>query len=84
MTRLKGKHMIEKGQHVIYHDPIGKPRPAVVTNVFGSGETPSINVVFVNDDEKQTDNYGQKIERSTSVPHKNQQFAHGNYWLPVS
>jgi hypothetical protein len=30
----------------------------------------------------QTDSYGQKIERATSVPRREQQQAHGNYWLP--
>lgn len=69
------------GDHVIYVDPTGGHRPSVLTNVFGSGDTPSVNVVFVNDDENQTDTYGRKIERATSVPHREQQKAHGNYWF---
>jgi len=74
--------MINIGQAVTYVDPRGQDRPAVVTNVFGKDDTPSINVVFVNDDESQSDNYGRKIERATSVPHGDQQKAHGNYWTP--
>jgi hypothetical protein len=73
-------------QSVTYVDPRGNERPALVTNVFRQttkqlgGPKPSINVVFVNDDDKQSDSYGRKIERATSVPHQEQQFAHGNYW----
>lgn len=74
---------IKIGSHVIYVDPTGKERPAVVTNSFG-GEYPSLNVVFVNDDEKQTDSYGQKIERATSVCHRAHQQAHGNFWKEVA
>ena len=70
------------GSHVTYYDPQGRPRPAIVTNSFGN-ERGSLNVVFVNDDPAQTDSYGQKIERATSVPHHEQQQAHGNYWVEV-
>jgi hypothetical protein len=56
-----------------------------VTNCFGPLESkPSINVVVVNNDENQTDTYGRKIERFTSVVHESNQYAHGNYWKPVS
>lgn len=34
----------------------------------------------MNRDEGQTDTYGRKIERFTSVMHRNYQEAHGNYW----
>lgn len=66
---------------VIYTDPTGKDRHALVTNVFGpSDKHPSVNVAFVNDDGNQTDSYGHKIERATSTPHQSGQFAHGNCW----
>lgn len=78
---MEYKDTVVIGQHVNYYDPVGKKRPAVVTNVFGI-TNPSINVVYANDDENQTDNYGRKLERSTSVPHRFHQQAHGNYWLP--
>ena len=42
---------------------------------------PSINLVFVSDDESQHDPYGRQIARNTSVPHRNHQPAHGMYWM---
>lgn len=69
------------GHHVTWYDEYGKPHDALVTNVHGPGNTPSINVVVVNLDVGQTDSYGQKIQRETSVPHKVNQSAHGRYWL---
>ena len=68
------------GQSVVYVDPTAQDRPALVTAVHSNHEFPSINVVFVNDDANQRDNYGQKIERATSVTHQSDQKAHGNYW----
>lgn len=41
---------------------------------------PSLNVVWVSDEKDQKDSYGQQIVRSTSVPHKQSQAAHGFYW----
>lgn len=67
------------GKHVIYVDPTGVERPALVTNCWGH-EMPSINVVFVANDPAQSDTYGHKIERATSVPHRGHQQANGNYW----
>jgi ureidoglycolate hydrolase len=73
------------GSPVVYVDSLGRERPALVTNCFGPLESnPSINVVVVNDDENQTDTYGRKIERFTSVVHQSSQYAHGNYWKPIS
>jgi hypothetical protein len=72
------------GSFVTYIDTLGRERPALVTNMFGPLESnPSINVVFVNDDENQTDSYGRKIERASSVVHHSYQYAHGNKWKPI-
>lgn len=68
------------GQHVVWRDEYGKPHDALITAVHGTGETPSINVVVVNLDDGQTDTYGQKIQRETSVPHRVNQSAHGRWW----
>lgn len=73
------------GDHVVFVDSLGKERQALVTNVFGpynpeADEFPCINVVFVNDDANQTDTYGRKLERLSSVVHVTRQYAHGNYW----
>lgn len=71
---------MEIGQAVTYVDTVRKERPALVTAVHGSGDTPSINVVFVNNDETQRDDYGRKIERASSVSHQSSQQAPGRYW----
>lgn len=41
---------------------------------------PSLNVVYVSDDESQKDSYGRQIARATSVPPRSAQSAHGYYW----
>ncbi len=73
--------MIRKGGHVIWVDPVGQPHDALVTAIWGDPEgTPSSNVVVVNLEDGQTDSYGQKIQRETSVVHKANQSAHGRFW----
>ena len=75
---------VKKGMNVIYVDTLGKDRPALVTTIHGPADkNPGINCVIVNDDDKQTDTYGNKIERATSVSHQSAQWAHGNYWYFV-
>lgn len=71
------------GDHVIYVDSLSKRRPALVTSVHSgmNGLADGVNVVIVNDDEAQTDTYGRKIERFTSVPHQSGQPAAGYYWV---
>ncbi len=72
---------VKVGQHVIWHDPYGKPFEALVTAVWGpADQKPSINVVVVNLEDGQRDDYGQKIKRETSVVHEDNQSAHGRYW----
>jgi hypothetical protein len=63
-----------------WYDPQGRPHDALVTAVHSNHEFPSINVVVVNMEEGQTDQYGQKIQRETSVVHQSNQDAHGRYW----
>jgi hypothetical protein len=73
--------VIKIGQHVIWHNPFGKPHDALITNIWGDPDKfPSINVVVVNLEEGQSDSYGQKIQRETSVVYKNEQSAHGRFW----
>lgn len=72
---------VKKGMHVIYVDTVGKDRDALVTAVHGPADkNPSINCVIVNDDDAQTDTYGNKTERWSSVSHQSAQWAHGNHW----
>ena len=69
------------GDSVVFRDSVGTPHKSLVTNVFGPDDgNPSINVVFVSDDESQKDPYGRQIVRNTSVPHRVNQYAHGMYW----
>lgn len=71
------------GQHVTFVDPVGKRHDALVTADWstktfdGPG---AINVVYVTDDAGKKDPYGLQLERATSVPHRNNQSAHGYYW----
>ncbi len=72
----------EIGDAVTYVDVRGQPRNALVTCIFSRGEEalPSINVVIVADDPAKDDPYGRQMERWTSIVHKDDQAAHGNYW----
>lgn len=86
---MKQQH-VTVGGVINYFDPYGKPIPSFVTAVWGetkydeeSGElsqAPTINVVFVSKDEERGDTYGRQIERETSVVHRRDQHAHGNFW----
>jgi hypothetical protein len=72
---------VKKGMHVVFIDTLARDRAALVTAVHGPADkNPSINCVFVNDDDKQYDSYGNKTERATSVSHQSAQWAHGNMW----
>ncbi len=68
------------GDTVTYFDEHGKPHNALVTANWGTGSTPSINLVWIDSDETKTDSYGRQIARNTSVVHKSNQSAHGCYW----
>lgn len=76
---------VEVGQHVLFVDPLSRPRPAVVTAVWGQYKTPQspipgVNVVIVSNDPSREDTYGRQIERETSVVHVSNQPAPGAYW----
>lgn len=72
------------GDHVVYVDPVGQARPALVTAIHGpSGAKTSINVVIVSSDHTMTDSYGRQLARVTSVSHQTMQSAHGYYWRAI-
>jgi len=72
--------MPEVGKAIIYVDAYGKERAAIVTHVGMPGKADTwINVAVVSTDEKQTDSYGLKIERHTSVGCWREGWT-GNYW----
>lgn len=73
------------GQPVIYVDPHGEERAALVTAVFpGMNAVAGVNVVYVSGDENRRDGCGRQTERATSVCHQIAQPAHGNYWKHVA
>jgi hypothetical protein len=72
---------MEIGNHVVYVDEYGKGHNALVTEVWGGGDTPSLNVVYVETDDSKTDQYGRQLHRATSAVHKSNQGAHGRYWF---
>lgn len=67
-----------RGTACVFVDPRGREYDALITEVWGPQ---CVNVVYCNDVEGQSDNYGQKLLRATSVIHGGIQQAHGNYWL---
>lgn len=76
------------GHPVIFVDEHGLPKPALLTAIHGEEyehdgvmHYPCVNLVYCSTDAEKTDPYGRQIERSTSVPHKRQQSAHGLYWM---
>ncbi len=74
------EYVFKVGQAVVYVDPRGVRHDAILTAVWDSGPTPSVNLVYVSDDPARNDTYGRQIERSTSVVNQSLQSAHGNYW----
>jgi hypothetical protein len=75
------RELMQPGTPVDYYDEHAQRHDALVTIDWGSQETAgSINLVFVSSDKTKEDSYGRQIERATSVVHKNQQSAPGNYW----
>lgn len=71
----------EIGDHVIIVDPSAKEHHALVTSVFTGPSFPSVNAVYVSDDEAATDQYGRQLAaRVTSTVHESNQYAQGNYW----
>jgi hypothetical protein len=81
---------VKNGDPVVYVDHFGKERAALVTQTWGKDGTKeydpanaclSINVVFVTDNPAETDSYGWQTKHDTSVPHKSNQSAPGNFWF---
>lgn len=77
MSEVKAtKEMI--GTSCVFVDSLGKRFPALITNIWGPE---CINLLYVVEDEKQTDTYGRKTAHMTSLMHSSVQQAHGNYWF---
>jgi hypothetical protein len=71
------------GNMVLFTDEFGKPHHAIVTADWASEAYPNgaVNLVYVSDDENLTDPYGRQIVRKTSVVHKENQSAHGMFYI---
>lgn len=67
------------GAAITYVDEHGAKRDALVTHVGFDKPNTWINLIIVNDDVAQTDGYGRKIERRSSVPPHSDGWT-GNYW----
>ena len=77
----------KRGETVIYHDAFGKPHVALVNEVWSLAshaqeeeELPTVNLVYISTDKTKQDAWGRQIERDSSVVHKSNTSAHGNYW----
>lgn len=72
------------GDHVLLTDEFGADHNALVTATFGWREygqrEDGCNVVIVHSDESREDSYGRQIDRYTSVVHRSEQPADGNFW----
>lgn len=73
------------GQQVMFVDERGREHQALITKVFDNGDPekypiPALNVVYVSQDDSQSDQYGRQIVRKPSVPHTTNQSAHGYMW----
>jgi len=74
------------GGHVKVVDEHGVVHDGLVTQQWGTSKVrdgeagPTINVLFVVDDETRRDPYGNQIERLSSCSHKRMTQAPGRYW----
>lgn len=74
---------MEIGSVIEYVDPTGHSHNAIVTQVWG-GAMDSLNLVYVSDNEAETDQYGRQIARDTSVVAEKHQSAHGRFWRELA
>jgi hypothetical protein len=76
----EGVPQLVEGGYVVYTDPRGAVHPALVTAIHGDRTgKPAINVAWC-DPDLERDGWGWPIERASSVVHRDNQSAHGNYW----
>ena len=77
---------LSKGMTVKVVNEVGKLFDGLVTNNWGNtvvedGKAgPTINVLYVTDDDSKTDPNGNQIERLSSCSHKLNSHAPGRYW----
>ena len=77
--------MVAIRDSVTFVDALSQSHSALVTAVFTRGnEPPGVNVVYVSEDPDAHDQYGRQLVRETSIVHKDQQPAHGMYWVETT
>lgn len=75
------KRELKVGDPIVFIDEHRVEHPALVTHTWESvGGLPGVNCVFVDGDEKKTDNYGRQIDRRTSIVHLSVQPAKASCW----
>jgi hypothetical protein len=79
------KRTLTVGDVVVYVDPVGVERNALVTAVWGEineekKSYPSINIAVVSNDATMNDQYGRQLGRQTSIVYRASQAAPGNFW----
>jgi hypothetical protein len=77
----KTERVVNVGDRVIYVDPKGTCFDALVTAIWSRLPNGCLNLVYVVDNENQTDQYGRQLSRATSMCHKDYMKVHGSYWM---
>lgn len=75
MEKIEAANTRYAGTLVTLTDEYRRQHPALITRVWNvdlEGEPNYVNVVYVSKDSSKTDQYGNQIERSTSVGIKNE------------
>lgn len=68
------------GDAVVFCDPMGNDHEALITANHGNTPISCVNLVWVSDNEAETDTYGRQIKRESSCQHQGPSTAHGNYF----
>lgn len=79
----ENKPRVEVGDVVRYVDHHGVEHLALVTATWNGQGDGAINLVYVEIDEAKHDTWGRQIGRDSSVPHRVNQAAPGNYWTRI-
>lgn len=73
------------GSVVEYVDEIGVSHDALITCIHGVIDfthpiQPCVNLVYVTKNKDKTDQYGNQLQRVSSVQHQSAYSAHGRFW----
>lgn len=77
---------VDVGTAITYVDEYSKEHNALCTTAWGGAiyedgkPGPTINLLFMADDEAKRDTYGRQVERRSSCCHKLNTTAPGNFW----